>query len=106
MNIKDCNQYYEHTYTGRRYILLQSMEWFKENTFADGNGYFWINEDEFKKWVETSSDDEINYIPAMYIDDINNGLSMWSEKYKNTFKEYCWAMKREITVETDPEYFI
>lgn len=105
MNIKDCKSYAEDEYETRSYILLKSLKWYEDNAYRNDD-FFWFDEDEYNKWLSGSRCDMPSFIPAMHIDDVLNGISMWDEKYQNSFSSYCWGSEREITVETDPEYFI
>ena len=85
-----------------RLVILQSLDWIKENAFTDELGDYWENEDEYKKWQYPNVAAVLKYIPSEIYSEIFN-FESFDELWR---RDISWCIIKEITEDKNPEYFL
>lgn len=87
-----------------KYYQLKPKEWFKEHCFSTllmgGMMFYWNTKKEFDLWNE--GNDKANIYPVGQ-NTINKGILPLNN---DTKYYYEWAIIKELTLESDPEYFV
>lgn len=85
-------------------LILKSKEWFDKNAFEDDSGDYFKSEEEYNAWDEADFGPGVTYVMRGWLE--LDYIDLYDRSSDFTEETWDWAIEKNITEETNPEYFL